>query len=159
PAEFKGAQENHRSMPSRGPIASGPATATAATTTAAKAGRRRVLPWGLLGMLGLVVAIESFVARDLLDFSDPVSLSWRLAARWAAHAAPGRPVRSAGDSLIKPGLIPRVIPARSGLAATNLAIARGPAPATFFLIRRAFDSGARPAALVVDFKPNVLAGG
>jgi hypothetical protein len=126
---------------------------------AAKPRGRCIVPWGLLGMLGLVVAIERFVAQDLLDFSDPVSLSWRLAACAARDAAPGQTVLCAGDSLIKHGLIPRVIAARSGLAATNLAIARGPAPATFYLVRRALESGARPAALVVDFKPNVLAGG
>jgi hypothetical protein len=106
-----------------------------------------------------MVAIENFVARDVLDFSDPVSLSWRLAARSARDEAPGRLVLCAGDSLVKHGLIPKVIAARSGLAAVNLAVARGPAPATFYLVRRAFEAGARPAALVVDFKPNVLVGG
>ena len=121
--------------------------------------RRRVVPWGLLGMLGLIVAIETIVARDVLDFSDPVSLSWRLAARSARDEAPSRPVLCAGDSLVKHGLIPKVIAARSGLASVNLAVARGPAPATFFLVRRALEAGARPAALVVDFKPNVLVGG
>ena len=110
-------------------------------------------------MLGLVVAIENFVARDVLDFSDPVSLSWRLAARSARDEAPRCTVLCAGDSLVKHGLIPKVITARSGLAAVNLAVARGPAPATFCLVRRALEAGARPAALVVDFKPNVLAAG
>jgi hypothetical protein len=110
-------------------------------------------------MLGLVVAIENFVARDVLDFSDPVSLSWRLAARSARDEAPQRPVLCTGDSLVKHGLIPKVIAARSGLAAVNLAVARGPAPATFYLFRRALEAGARPAALVVDFQPNVLVGG
>ena len=121
--------------------------------------RRRVVPWGLLGMLGLMVAIENFVARNVLDFCDPVSLSWRLAARSACDEAPRRPVLCAGDSLVKHGLIPKVITARSGLAAVNLAVARGPAPATFYLVRRALEAGARPAALVVDFKPNILVGG
>ena len=121
--------------------------------------RRRAVPWGLLGMLGLMVVIENIVARDVLDFSDPVSLSWRLAARSARDEAPRCSVLCAGDSLVKHGLIPKVITARSGLASVNLAVARGPAPATFFLVRRALEAGARPAALVVDFKPNVLVGG
>jgi hypothetical protein len=120
---------------------------------------RRAVPWGLLGMLGLVVAIEAAVARDVLDFSDPVSLSWRLAARSARVDAPGRSVLCVGDSLIKHALIPKVIAARSGHEAVNLAVARGPAPATFFLLRRALEAGARPAAVVVDFKPSVLIGG
>jgi hypothetical protein len=110
-------------------------------------------------MLALMVVIENIVARDVLDFSDPVSLSWRLAAHSARHVAPRCAVLCAGDSLVKHGLIPKVITARSGLAAVNLAVARGPAPATYFLFRRALEAGARPAALVVDFKPNVLSGG
>src|SRR4051794_36603324 len=110
-------------------------------------------------MLGLLVAIETFVARDALDFSDPTSLSWRLAARAAREDAPGRAVLCVGDSLVKHGLIPRVIASRSGHNAVNLAVAQGPAPATFFFFRRALEAGARPSALVVDFKPSVLVGG
>lgn len=121
--------------------------------------RRRAAPWGLIGMLGLVAAIESSVARDVLDFSDPVSLSWRLAAAAARDEAPGRSILCAGDSLVKHGIIPKVIAARSGRDALNLAVARGPAPATYFLVRRALEAGARPAALLVDFKPSVLIGG
>ena len=84
-----------------------------------------------------------------------------LAARRPVRPRRGarRPVLCAGDSLVKHGLIPKVIAARSGHAAVNLAVARGPAPATFFLFRRALEAGARPAALVVDFKPSVLVGG
>jgi hypothetical protein len=110
-------------------------------------------------MLSLVVAIEGRVARNVLDFSDPVSLSWWLAARSARALAPGRTVLLAGDSLVKHGLVPQVIAARSDHTAINLAVARGAAPATFFLVRRALEAGARPAALVVDFKPNLLKGG
>jgi hypothetical protein len=117
------------------------------------------IPWGLLGTLALIVVTEGVVVRQDLDFSDPVSLCWRLADRSAREAAPGRALLLAGDSLVKHGLVPRVIAARSGRTAVNLAVARGPAPATFFLVRRALDAGARPVALVVDFKPNVLAGG
>ena len=77
-------------------------------------GRPGTVPRGLLGMLGLVVAIEAAVARDPLAFSDPVGLSWRLAARSARDEAPGRPVLCVGDSLVKHGMIPKVIAARSG---------------------------------------------
>jgi hypothetical protein len=110
-------------------------------------------------MLALVATVEAFVARDVLDFSDPVSLSWRMAAEDARDVAPGRPILCVGDSLVKHGLIPRVIASRSGRGAVNLAVAQGPAPATFFLLRRALEAGARPSAVVVDFKPSVLAGG
>jgi hypothetical protein len=110
-------------------------------------------------MLGLIAAIETGVARDVLDFSDPVSLSWQLAARAARDDAPGRAVLCVGDSLVKHGMIPKVIAARSGHDAVNLAVARGSAVATFFLLRRALEAGARPSAVVLDFKPSVLVGG
>jgi hypothetical protein len=110
-------------------------------------------------MLGLVASIETGVARDVLDFSDPVSLSWRLAARAARDEAPGRAVLCVGDSLVKHGMIPKVIAARAGRDAVNLAVAQGSASATFFLLRRALEAGARPSALVVDFKPSILVGG
>ncbi len=125
---------------------------------AAAVPRRRTVPWALLGMLGLILVIESLVARDILGFSDPVSLSWRLAAQSARDLTSQRTVLCAGDSLVKHALIPKVIAARSGHATVNLAVAHGPAPATFFLFRRALEAGARPAALVVDFKPSVLLG-
>ncbi len=119
----------------------------------------RSLPGGLLGMLVLLGGIEGFVARNALDFSDPVSLSWRLSAEAARREAPGCEVLLVGDSLVKHGLVPRVVEARTGLRAVNLGVARGPAPATYFLLRRAFAAGARPAAVVVDYKPSVLIGG
>ena len=109
-------------------------------------------------MLGLIILIEGFVARHGLDFSDPVSLSWRLSARAAREEAPGCGVLCVGDSLVKHGVIPRVVEAHSGLRTLNLAVARGPAPATYFLLRRALEAGARPAAVVVDYKPSVLIG-
>jgi hypothetical protein len=110
-------------------------------------------------MLVLVVAVESFVAANWLDFSDPVTLSWRHAANDAVHLAPGKDVLCMGDSLAKHGLIPQILESRSGLKVHNVAAARGPAPLSYFLLRRALEAGARPRALVIDFKPTVLLGG
>jgi hypothetical protein len=110
-------------------------------------------------MVGLLIAVESVIACDILDFTDPVSLSWRMAAQAARDQASRCVVLCAGDSLVKHAVIPKVIAARSGRATVNLAIARGPAPATYFLLRRAIESGAHPVALVVDFKPSILTGG
>jgi hypothetical protein len=109
-------------------------------------------------MVALVLAVECFIASRWLDFSDPVSLNWRLAAQEAVSAAPGCDVLLLGDSLVKHGLVPKVIEERSGHRVHNLGIARGPAPLTYFVFRRALDAGATPSAVVVDFKPGVLAG-
>jgi hypothetical protein len=40
-------------------------------------------PWGLLGMLALVVAVESTVARHRFEFLDMTSVTWALSGRAA----------------------------------------------------------------------------
>jgi hypothetical protein len=110
-------------------------------------------------MVGLIVAIETRVAGNWLDFSDPVSLSWRFSARAAATQAPGSDVLFLGDSLVKHGLVPSVFERVTGRRAVNLSAARGPALLSYFLFRRALDAGARPSAVVVNAKPAVLLGG
>jgi len=123
--------------------------------------RRRVgarLPWGVFGMLALVGGIEWFVAGHPRSFSDPVSWSWRLSAEAAQRDAPGCAVLCVGDSLVKHGVIPSVLESKVGGRVCNLAVARGPAPATYFLLKRALEAGAAPKAVVLDFKPSVLVG-
>ena len=110
-------------------------------------------------MVVLVIAIEASVSRRRLDFSDPTSLSWQYADRAARRDAPGCDVLFLGDSLVKHGLIPSVFQESSGLRGANLSAARGPALFSYFALRRALDSGARPSAIVLDTKPAVLMGG
>jgi hypothetical protein len=117
------------------------------------------MPWGAAGMLGLIVLIEFWVAQNWLDFSDPVSLSWRFSAQAAVTRAPGCDVIVLGDSLVKHGLVPSVIERVTGRRGVNLSAARGPALLSYFLFRRALDSGARPSAVILDAKPAVLLGG
>ncbi len=123
--------------------------------------RRRTgsIPWGFLGAIVAIVAIESSVAPRWRELSDPVSLSWRFADEAARHDAKGKDLLFLGDSLVKHGLIPSVIKASSGLSGANLAAARGPALLTDFIFRRAIESGARPSAIVIETKPAVLIGG
>jgi hypothetical protein len=45
---------------------------------------------------------------------------------------------------------------RLGLRAYNLALYSGPAPASYYLLRRVLDRGARPAAVVVSFNKEIL---
>jgi hypothetical protein len=110
-------------------------------------------------MFALVAMVEAGVARRWESVSDPVAFSWRFSAEAAGSRAKGCGVLVVGDSLAKHGLIPRVIESATGRRAYNLAAAAAPAPLTYFLLRRAVDAGARPEALVVEFKPSVLAGG
>jgi hypothetical protein len=116
-------------------------------------------PFGLLGMVAMVAMVESTLARHPLQFSDTASLSWQLAVEAIPVEAKGCEVAVLGDSLVKIGVIPEVIRAGSGLSTYNFAMAQAPAPATYFMLRRLIEAGARPSSIVVDFKPSVLAGG
>ena len=121
------------------------------------AGPRRAAPWGLLGMLALVAAGEAAVGRHEFDFSDNALASWKHSAQAARREARDAQVLCFGDSLVQLSVFPRVIEARSGRRAYNLSVTGGPPPASYFLLERALAAGARPAALVVDSKPNILA--
>ena len=120
---------------------------------------RRPWPIGGLGALVLVALIELILSRQPLRFTDTASLSWRLAMTAATKSAEPCRVACLGDSLVKIGVLPNVIEAVTGRSTHNFAMARAPAPATYFLLRRMLDAGARLDAIVVDFKPSILAGG
>ncbi len=110
-------------------------------------------------MIGLIMAIECFVSRNWLDFSDPVSLSWRYSAATVGTESPGGDLLCLGDSLIKHGLMPEVIEKETGRRTVNLSAARAPVLLTYFLLRRALDGGARPQAIIINAKPAVLLAG
>ncbi len=120
---------------------------------------KRRIPWGVVTMIGLIILVESFVARNWLDFSDPVSLSWRFSAHAVRTRAADSQVLCLGDSLVKHGLIPSVIEAESGRRAMNLSAARAPTLMTYFILRRSLDAGVRPDAVIINAKPSVLIGG
>jgi hypothetical protein len=110
-------------------------------------------------MVVLIFGIEAAVLRRWQNLSDPVSLNWRFADRSARNGAAGCDVLFLGDSLIKHGLVPSVLQRETGLRSVNLAAARAPTLLTYFVLRRALESGSRPSAIVIDTKPAVLIGG
>ena len=119
--------------------------------------RRARLPSGLIGMLGLVILIESTLARGELDLTwDPWWWDWHVGAISASNRARDSDVLCFGDSLVKHAIAPGVLEARTGLRAYNLALGGGLAPTSYFQLKRALDSGARPKAIVVDFWPDLL---
>ena len=122
-----------------------------------RAGRAGLLPWGLIGALVLVGAVERTVARHEWTLtSSPTALAWRAARKAAGREARSAEILCLGDSLVKLGVLPRVIEARTGRSAYNLATDSSPAPAAYFLLRRALAAGARPRVLLVDFHSQVL---
>lgn len=119
--------------------------------------RRSPWPTGLLAMLALVAGVERHLARHDVDYVHPWAWDWKRSGAAASKEAAGCEVLCLGDSLVKFGLLPRVIEERLGVRSYNLAVGAGQASATYFLLRRALDAGARPRAVVVDFKPHLLA--
>jgi len=120
--------------------------------------QRRIIPWGLLGMLALVLASERYVARHALDFTRPESWDWRLSGQAARKKAPKCQVLCFGTSRVQQAFVPQVVQERSGLRAWNLATCWGQAPSSYFMLRRALAAGGKPSAVVVEYHPQCLAG-
>jgi hypothetical protein len=114
----------------------------------------RRLPLGLLGMLALLAVVEGYFARHDLDCMTVANWEARFGRVAARQWAPDSDVLCLGDSLIKMGVVPSAIEARTGLRAVNLALSGGQPPASFVLLRRALEAGARPRAVVLDFFPS-----
>jgi hypothetical protein len=122
--------------------------------------RRGARPWGAIGTIVLIAAVELLVHRvEDRYFTTNAALSWAFGGRAADRKAAGRDVLCFGDSMVKFGVAPRVLEDRLGAKAYNLALYAGSPTASYFLLRRALEAGARPSAILVDFQPSVLACG
>lgn len=111
------------------------------------------IPFGLLGALVLIVAAEAAVARCSRYLLPSHTLGYRFATAAVSEAA-GNDVLCLGDSLVKFGVLPQVLAGRN-TKVYNLACPAAHPPMTYFLLQRVLDSGARPAAILVDFKPTL----
>jgi hypothetical protein len=110
---------------------------------------RSRLPLGLLGMIVLVATTELLLTRSRLDFSTNGSECWRRTGKMARQVR-GAKIVCLGTSLVKTGVLPRLLEERTGKPAINLAVYSGPIPASYYLLRRALVAGARPSAVVID---------
>jgi hypothetical protein len=108
------------------------------------------MPLGFLGLLALVAGIERFLTIHESDFDPDVVWDWKVSARAACRKAPGHEILCFGDSTAKLAVQPRVIEAQVGRSAYNLAVAGGQPPSAYFLLLRALEAGARPAAVVME---------
>ncbi len=123
---------------------------------AAPSASRLGLPMGLIGTIALIVAVESFVMKHDYDLTTLIASNWQIEGRAPARHAASNEVLIFGDSMVKFGVQPRVLKARLGKPAYNFALYCGSAPSSYFMLRRAFDAGAKPSAVVVDFQPELL---
>ena len=108
------------------------------------------LPLGFVGMMLLVVLVESLLAQHQLDFMGDAAFAWQ----WGDRSARDRTQKSAilcfGDSVVKFGVAPRIIEGRTGRSTWNLAVTGGRPVNSYLLLQHALDAGARPEAIVVD---------
>ncbi len=116
----------------------------------------RQVPLGLLGALVLIIAGEHHVDRNALDYLTGAQWTYKTVTRVAETEARDCGLLCFGDSLMKMGLAPKVLKAETGLRGYNFAIAGGQPVGSYFLLRRALESGARPKAIVVEFFPQLL---
>jgi hypothetical protein len=114
------------------------------------------VPWGFVAMLAMVWIIESIVVRCEGHWKPMLAWDWRTTSAAASRSAADCDVLCFGDSQVKHGVLPGVIEERTGWRAYNLALNRGQAPASYYLLRRALRSGARPKAIVVGFHSGLL---
>ncbi|GAC1464114.1 MAG: hypothetical protein NVSMB9_02420 [Isosphaeraceae bacterium] len=117
---------------------------------------RGAAPWGLVGMVALVILGEWSFKRCELDVIAPWHWDWRHTGEAAKSRAARAEVLCFGDSLLKFSVLPRVIEARAGRRTYNLAVALGQPASSYFLLRRALRGGARPRALLFDATPHML---
>jgi Protein of unknown function (DUF1574) len=121
--------------------------------------RIRRLPVGLLGMIALIAACESFLAWNEAKFTRLEAHDWKTSLQAAKTSGQFGGILCLGDSQIKFGLLPLVLESKVGQPVECLAVMGGQAPSTYFLLKKALEAGARPSALVVDWEPHLLKDG
>ena len=118
--------------------------------------RRGPLPWGFLGMLGLLIAAEWTLAGHDLDLTAPWHWDWRTTGKLAAKKQGKADVLLFGDSLMKFGVMPKVVGDRAGMTAYNFALHTGQASSSYFMLRRVLAAGHHPRAIVLDLTPHMF---
>jgi hypothetical protein len=93
----------------------------------------------------------------MTDPGSRLASSWRSAHRAASGLGGKAQILCFGDSLVKLGLLPRVLEERIGSSAYNLAVLGGQAPSSYFLFRHVLEQGHRPRAVIVNFSALLLA--
>ena len=117
------------------------------------------LPHGLIATLALIAFIEHGITRRELDFRHPWAWDWHLSGRAARRASAGNDVLCLGDSMMKFAIAPNIQAREIDGRVYNLAIGAAPPPVSYFQLKRAYEAGARPRVVLVDFIPHLLAKG
>ena len=95
------------------------------------------IPWGLIGMLGLILSVERAVIRHDQDLTGTVPLNWRYARYAAVSRTRDCQILCLGTSMVKFGIGSQTIAAGTGQPTFNLAMSSSSLPANYFVLRRA----------------------
>jgi hypothetical protein len=110
-------------------------------------------PLGLIGLLGIILVVESAIGHYEFDLMSGFQWDWRLAWENTPKVAEDAEVLCFGDSQLKFGIVPQLLERQLGASVFNLALVGGRCSSSYFLLRRVLESGHRPRAVVVDFFP------
>ena len=113
------------------------------------------IPWSLVGMIALIVAVEWFERRHYAQ-SNFLATSWADTSRRLDKIARGADILGFGDSLVKHGVQPTVLERGTGKKVGNLAMNNGAMPASYFLFRRALEQGCKPSVVLIDAADGIL---
>ena len=109
-------------------------------------------PLGVLGTIALVVAAESYVAQRNIDLGTMETIEWRLTSKAIKKQAPRAEILVFGTSLSRIAVSPLILEERTGRPTYNFALSGGHPSSSYLMLRHALEAGARPKAIVVDFK-------
>ncbi len=118
---------------------------------------RSAWPLGLIGMMVLVVGVERTIARRDTDLSTMFAMEWRANGNAAYKQAPKVDILCLGTSVTRMGVAPTILEEKLGRSAYNLALSGGQPFASYTMLRHALAAGAKPKAIVVDFKWSAIA--
>lgn len=120
-------------------------------------GVRSRMPWGGIGMLGLIVVVELLISRASLDLLRPEFWLWYASDRSSRQsAATAAEVLCLGTSQTSYGVVPQVLQERLGRPVYSLAMCSSPPQADYYLLKRVLDAGGRPKAVVLDLHPHLM---
>jgi hypothetical protein len=111
---------------------------------------------GLLGMLALIVGVESLLMEHDYDFTTLIASNWRIEGQAPSRVAAKNEILCFGDSMVKFGLQPKILGATIGKPSYNFGLYCGSPASSYYMLKRSFDSGSKPAAVVVDFQPELI---
>ncbi len=123
---------------------------TTAESPAPKARSR--WPLGLLGTIALVAAAESYIARRNIDLGTMYTIEWRLTSKAIKKQAPKAEILCFGTSLSRIAISPLILEERTGHTAYNLALSGSQPYASYLMLRHALEAGAKPRAIITEFK-------